>query len=166
MKEDMQKIYSSALRAACKNYMENSLKGLLLAAGTIITCIVLGLGFYIAREARDTAAGGAGQISKLNAEFNESDKVMYDGLEVSGSEVVNVINKYQNGTISIKVTTKKNTTYYCNPSVGGGSGSCGSVKEAQKPDSGIYINPNAQFVGEVIRDVNKTITGLAFSQSD
>ncbi len=46
--------------------MENSLKGLLLAAGTIITCVIIGLGFYIAREARDTAANGAGQISKLN----------------------------------------------------------------------------------------------------
>ena len=39
--------------------MENSLKGLLLAAGTIITCIIISLGFYIAREAKDTAATGA-----------------------------------------------------------------------------------------------------------
>ena len=87
--------------------MENSLKGLLLAAGTIITCIVISLGFFIAREARDTAADGAGQISKLNAEFNESDKVMYDGLKVSGSEVINVINKFRNNTLAIKVVTKK-----------------------------------------------------------
>ena len=47
--------------------MENSLKGLLLAAGTIITCIIISLGFYIAREAKDTAATGAGQINALNA---------------------------------------------------------------------------------------------------
>ena len=32
--------------------MENSLKGLMLAAGIIITCIIISLGFYIAREAR------------------------------------------------------------------------------------------------------------------
>jgi len=85
--------------------MDNSLKGLILAAGTIITCIVISLGFYISREARDTAASGAGQISKLNAEFNESDKVMYDGLSVSGSEVINVINKFKNGDIAIQVNT-------------------------------------------------------------
>ena len=30
--------------------MENSLKGLMLAAGIIITCIIISLGFYIARE--------------------------------------------------------------------------------------------------------------------
>ena len=92
--------------------MENSLKGLLLAAGTIITCIIIGLGFYIAREARDTAANGAGQISRLNAEFNESDKVIYDGLKVSGSEVINVINKFKNEPISIQVTTKKGVAFY------------------------------------------------------
>ena len=31
--------------------MENSLKGLILAAGTIITCVVISLAFYISREA-------------------------------------------------------------------------------------------------------------------
>ena len=48
--------------------MENSLKGLMLAAGIIITCIIISLGFYIAREARDTASEGTGQINQLQAE--------------------------------------------------------------------------------------------------
>lgn len=148
--------------------MENSLKGLLLAAGTIITCIVVSLGFYIAREARDTAANGAGQISKLNAEFNESDKMMYDGLGVSGSEVVNVINKFKNEPLSIKVSTKKGTFYY-NHGLGNDGASLGasggaSVKEAQKSTSNNYINPNGQFTGSIIRDVNNTIIGISFAQ--
>ena len=45
--------------------MENSLKGLMLAAGIIITCIIISLGFYIAREASDTASSGTGQINEL-----------------------------------------------------------------------------------------------------
>lgn len=148
--------------------MENSLKGLLLAAGTIITCVIIGLGFYIAREARDTAANGAGQISKLNAEFNESDKVIYDGLKVSGSEVVNVINKFKNEAISIKVTTKKSVTYY-NYGLNGeettlGNKGGGSIKQAQDSTSNTYINPNEQFLGMVIRDANNTIIGISFSQ--
>mgnify|MGYP001060428767 FL=1 len=148
--------------------MDNSLKGLILAAGTIITCIVISLGFYISREARDTAASGAGQISKLNAEFNESDKVMYDGLSVSGSEVVNVINKFKNGDISILVNTKKLSTYYVNvlddkqTEIIGSSSS--SVKTAQNSQSNTYINPNGQFLGSIIRDVNYTIIGIIFSQ--
>ena len=79
--------------------MENSLKGLMLAAGIIITCIIISLGFYIAREARDTASEGTGQINQLQAEFTDASKTMYDGTEVSGSEVLNVIR------IKIKRTT-------------------------------------------------------------
>lgn len=150
--------------------MENSLKGLILAAGVIITCIVIGLGFYIAREARDTAANGAGQISKLNAEFNESDKVMYDGLEVSGSEVVNVINKFKNNNISIRVATKKCLmSYIYSLNLDGsalGAKSAADVKDAQKTSSITYINPNAQFMGEILRDINNTIIGIAFTQAD
>lgn len=148
--------------------MDNSLKGLILAAGTIITCIVISLGFYISREARDTAASGAGQISKLNAEFNESDKVMYDGLSVSGSEVVNVINKFKNGDISVQVNTKKSSNYYVNvlddkqTEIIGSSSA--SVKSAQNSQSSAYINPNGQFQGSIIRDVNYTIIGIIFSQ--
>lgn len=149
--------------------MENSLKGLILAAGTIITCIVIGLGFYIAREARDTAAGGAGQISKLNAEFNESDKVMYDALEVSGSEVVNVVNKFKNDDIGVKVKTMKKETYYINNIIDDdtlGDKSGASIKDAQKASSNTFINPNAQFIGEILRDVNQTIIGISFRQTN
>lgn len=148
--------------------MDNSLKGLILAAGTIITCIVIGLGFYIAREARDTASSGAGQINKLNAEFNESDKVMYDGLEVSGSEVINLINKYREEDIAIKVKTKKSTVYYgkilTSSDTEIGTTSSSSVKDAQKSTSIYYINQNAQFIGEVLRDSNNAIIAISFEQ--
>ena len=73
--------------------MSNSLKGLLLAAGVIITCIVVSLGFYISREANAAATNGVSQISRMNKEIAESDKSMYDGLDVTGSEVMNAINK-------------------------------------------------------------------------
>lgn len=150
--------------------MDNSLKGLILAAGVIITCIVISLGFYIAREARDTAANGAGEISKLNAEFNESEKVMYDGLEVSGSEVVNVVNKFKNNEIGIKVRTKKCVTYYGNVLNGDDSAiiaaSYASIKDAQKSSSITFINPNAPFMGEILRDVNEAIIGISFVQGD
>ncbi len=157
--------------------MENSLKGLLLAAGTIITCIVISLGFFIAREARDTAADGAGQISKLNAEFNESDKVMYDGLTVSGSEVINVINKFRNSNMSVVVETNKIPTFYYYElksktvssgdtvwSLGGKIKSDGYAVQSSSSES--YINPNAQFIGDIIRDVNHVIIGVVFKQTE
>lgn len=148
--------------------MENSLKGLILAAGTIITCIVIGLGFYIAREARDTASGGAGQINKLNAEFSDTGKTMYDGMEVSGSEVLNVIRKFQDEAIGIMVKTNKASTYYVYQfdTTDGelGSKTNQDFKTAQNELSESYINPNGRFEGGVVRDTNGTITGLTFTQ--
>ncbi len=148
--------------------MENSLKGLSLAAGIIITCIVISLGFYIAREASDTASLGAGQISKLNAEFSDASLTIYDGTEISGSEVVNVIRKSEEDTVGILVMTAKTTTYYIHEfdPVSGEilKTASTSYKSARDASSENYINPTGRFEGTVVRDINGTITGLVFLQ--
>ena len=148
--------------------MENSLKGLMLAAGIIITCIIISLGFYIAREASDTASSGTGQINELQAEFADTSKTMYENTEVSGSEVINVIRKFSDEMIGVKVQTKKNTSYYIYQfSDADGSlknASSLDYKSAQNATSVNYINPTGRFLGAVVRDANGTITGLSFVQ--
>lgn len=148
--------------------MENSLKGLTLAAGIIITCIIISLGFYVAREARDTAANGTGQINKLQAEFADTSKTMYDGTEVSGSEVLNVIRKYSDETFGILVHTNKQSTYY-HYQFDVSTGQLGKIvnnsyKSAQDIGNSCYINPTGRFEGNVVKDANGTIIGLVFSQ--
>lgn len=148
--------------------MSNALKGLILAAGVIITCVVIGLGFYISREANAAATSGIGQISRMNKEFSEQDKVMYDGLDVTGSEVINAINKYKNENIAVKVETKKSIIYY-NWKLNADDtkldvASDESVKNAQTITHNNYINQKAQFTGSIIRDANDTIIGISFKQ--
>lgn len=148
--------------------MENSLKGLILAAGTIITCLVISLGFFIAKEAKTSAANGAGQISKLNAEFIESDKIIYDGTQISGSELMNVMQKFKNESLAIIVQTGKTTVSYhynydeatgaLNPS--NSKYDTGTTAAADK-----YINPTARFAGTVLRDQNGSIMAIKFVQS-
>ncbi len=148
--------------------MDNSLKGLILAAGVIITCLVVGIGFYISREASAAATNGTGQISRMNKEVAESDKIMYDGLDVTGSEVVNAINKYKSEDIAVKVSTKKSVVYYnrllTNNDKEIGEVSTASVKNTQTITSNYYINQKAQFTGEILRDANDTIIGISFEQ--
>lgn len=148
--------------------MDNSLKGLILAAGTIITCVVISLGFFIAREAKDTASNGANQINKLNSEFVESDKVIYDGATVSGSEVVNVIKKFKNEKIGILVKTNKTETFYgYSFDENGGdilSEANSKHSDAMDSDSAKYVNPYVNFVGRIVRDKNEVITGIVFEQ--
>lgn len=148
--------------------MENSLKGLMLAAGIIITCIIISLGFYIAREASETASSGTGQINGLQAEFADTSKTMYENTEVSGSEVINVIRKFSDETLGVKVQTKKHTCYY-HYEFDDADGSIKTTssldyKSAQVPANVNYINPTGRFLGSVVRDVNGTITGLTFIQ--
>ena len=149
--------------------MDNSLKGLILAAGTIITCVVISLGFFISREAKDTASNGANQIHKLNAEFAESDKTIYDGTRVSGSEVINVIKKFSNEKVGVLVKTNKESNYYGYKF----DTKTGNIYEKSSlvyngsigEDAGNYINPYENYSGTVIRDSNGTITGIVFEQN-
>jgi len=148
--------------------MENSLKGLMLAAGTIITCVVISLGFIIAREAKDTASNGANQINMLNAEFAESDKTIYDGAKVSGSEVLNAIKKFEDSSMGVLVKTKKAETYYVNKfdeTSGELQGVADkSYRDALDAEKNYYINPYDNFNGRIVRDANDVITGIIFEQ--
>lgn len=148
--------------------MENSLKGLILAAGTIITCVVISLGFYIAREAKNTASGGANEINRLNTEFSESDKTIYDGAIISGSEVISAIKKMKKQNVGVCVKTNQSNNYYCfifDEDTGTlGEKSNSEYKMSTKSDSSEYINPYASFEGKIVRDSNDVITGLIFSQ--
>ncbi len=148
--------------------MENSLKGLMLAAGTIITCVVITLGFYISKEARTTAANGANEINKLNAEFAESDKMIYDGAVVSGSEVVNFIKKMQDETVGVCVKTNSYQMFF-GYSFDIDKGELGTVsnntyEDAIRQTGTTYVNPYGSFRGSIVRDANKVIIGIVFTQ--
>ena len=150
--------------------MENSLKGLMLAAGTIITCLVVTLGFFISREAQDTATNGVSQISGLNSEFAASDKAIYDGALVSGSEVLNVIKKYANDSIGVYVKTGKASIFY-NSEFDLSSGDYVADNKntytlATDNTKDTYINPYGNFKGRVVTDGNNVITGIEFVQQE
>ena len=110
---------------------------------------------------------GAKEINRINTEFAESDKVVYDNTTVSGSEVMNVIKKTDGEKVGIYVKTKKSETYYgyqFDLSSGAlGAAAKGNYALAAETSSDTYINPYADFKGSVIRDSNDT--GIKFVQS-
>lgn len=144
--------------------MDNSLKGLLLAAGVIITCIVIGLGFFISREARNTSNNGAGQVSKMNSEYQDVDLALYDGLNVSGKEVENLIKTLDFASIAdlkVIVKTGSNPTgkIYNLANVTGSE-----VSPFASKGQADYISHTAQFLGELERDANNIIKTITFIQ--
>lgn len=148
--------------------MENSLKGLMLAAGVVITCIVVGLGFYISREAKNTSSGGISQITSMNSEYQNMDKTLYDGISVSGREVIEAIDKFKDeidgSTFKVTVFTKKM------PATGTGAtgvvfaAGAYPIEDAKNKNNNSYINPDGSFLGNVVKDANGLITELKFSQ--
>ena len=142
--------------------MENSLKGLMLAAGVVITCIVISLGFYMSREAKNAANNGISQISDMTA-VNDAAKEMYDGLSISGREVISVIKKYADeltaGSLIVRVSTGKGTgvvnTVY--------SSALTASNDPTVYANSSYINPNGLFAGTVSSDAKGVIT-MSFVQ--
>lgn len=144
--------------------MENSLKGLILAAGIVITCLVVGIGFYVSREAKSASVKATGQINEITAELDEPAKVMYDGTVVSGREVLELIHKYYSHpgeNMEIKVATLAAPDTYVSY---GKTGDTTKDYTQTKPNQTDYINPAGKFLGKIERNTSKIITGISFTQ--
>ncbi len=142
--------------------MDNALKGLMLAAGVILTCMVIGVGFYIAREAHSTALASSNKLSEYKKDIQESSYTKYDGMNVSGSDVVNFAKKnlisYDAENlapvyVSIKTSTHEEI-YVSNQ----------YLKNLRDFSHVRYVNPISMFVGSVVRDANDVIVGVVFEE--
>jgi len=148
--------------------MSVGLKGLTLGAGIVMTLVIISLAYYVTNVSAATVTTGTSKINNMSIQLQESDKTMYEGTDIQGSEVINIINKFKSESISIKVVTKKSTTYYnrnlTSTDTELGSISTASIRDAQKIESDNYVNQNAMFSVEVLRDINNTIIGLKLTQ--
>ena len=143
--------------------MDNSLKGLMLAAGVIITCVVIALGFYISRESRNASNSAGSMIAGMNEEYQDADKTLYEGMQVSGREVLEAIDK-----LSTELDANSfQIVVYTGKASGGITLNKKEFDKAalQKKGDNDYINPNGLFQGEIIRDDNGTVSKLIFRQS-
>lgn len=156
--------------------MENSLKAVLIGAGVVITLIVVSIGFILMRSGQTTALAAIGKLDQLNVDMTESQYTMYNNMEISGSEVINVIRKFEDEYIGVKVETKKHTVgvWYINTVnvTGNVTGDVGKITGAATDDISVaideksskYVNPNGVFLGKLVRDENGTIVALVFTQ--
>lgn len=87
--------------------MSNGLKGLTLAVGVIITCVVISIAFFVTREAKGIAYQGITQIGEYTTEMANGGIDFYNGLIVSGNEVMRTAKKLGSKT-DIYVVTNDN----------------------------------------------------------
>lgn len=142
--------------------MDNVLKGLLLSVGIILTCFVVGIGFYVAREAKSTAMVSADQLSDFRKDLKDNSITQFDGVMVRGSDVVNLIKRElgsfereEEAEIYITVITNILEATYSNSDY---------FKEIKDFSNIRYINPLKSFQGEIVKDANDVIIGIIFEQ--
>ncbi len=162
---------------------DNASGTLKLAVGLGITAIVLIIvvvAFNFGRNAANTAISN---LSNETTQIEESRYTMYDGATITGAEVVNLISKYANDNICIRVQVDPPLTpaQAKNPSTApGGTAYIFDDESLQSPkdeatktqdlrnaqdisDPAHYINPSSKFYGRIIRsEQTNGIMGIAF----
>ena len=144
-----------------RNRLEISVKGLMLAVVVIIACVLAAIALYMVQRGKSTMNSGNNQFSTMMSDFAELDKAIYNGLEVSGEDVINLIDSLcNNQVVSVHVYT------LLNPKKSGGGGRVYfAEKYSAPPKSDVnYINPTATFKGKVQKNANGVVTGIDFTQ--
>ncbi len=153
--------------------MDNITKWIIIGAGVLITIGIIIWGSMMYSKSAETNNQASAKLDNVNSQMLESDITMYDGLPVSGGEIVNVIRKMQDSYISIRVVTNADTSGKCyiyNSTVSNGLATMGSeitnfdISKALDPTDSSYIYPQGKFEGKVYRDDNGAPVVIEFTQ--
>ena len=151
---------------------DNALKPLELAVGIFLTLLTISIGFFILRGARGIASSVTEKVNAASNSLEEGELVKYNLAEVKGSDVVACIK--QNGDkvlVGVEKMTAPNapedhSAGWSSFTVSNKAGSDIKLDDfTNMPGSSTrYINPNADFIGKVERNVNGVVTQIVFTQ--
>ena len=143
--------------------MSNSLKLLLMSTATIITCVIICIANDFLKRSKSLGQVASNQLLEYQTKIEEDTYLSYDGLVVTGADVVSfmkkelgAVNKGEASKITIIVTNSKNPTSsysYSNKEY---------IKEVQDCSSLRYIKPIHFYRGSVKRNTNGCITSIEF----
>ena len=147
-------------------------KILIIACSVILTLLIIAYAFDSLNSNMDVAKEATEKTEMYMQDMLDSDKTVYDGREILGSEVLTVITKFKGEEFGILVCTKKNTegAYYgwILDEEGGiyelRDVSVAKVADAKKVSNDAYINPSKMFLGELLYDGNEELIGIKFTQ--
>lgn len=87
--------------------MEESNKFITVAVGLLVTIGLCTAVFFIYRNGSTMIKKGTSQLGNLTADLDDTDKQIYDGMTMLGSDVISAINKYwDDDTCEVVVCTK------------------------------------------------------------
>lgn len=132
--------------------MEESTKLILLGASITVVCLVVAIIFQVYRTSSSSATDLNNQILQTAGDMAQSDITKYDGLEVTGNDVLNAVRRYQDEVMVVVILNNGIRRTFTGGDVVNTLGSAN------------YISPIGDFVGKVVRDVNGVIQSLEFEE--
>lgn len=157
--------------------MENGLGSIKIAVGIIILCVVVALAFFITRTGKNQVNQATSQLIDITSEFDEADKLVYDGVTCDGNEVIRTISKFGGSDeVAVKVVHKnEKVEFYTTAERAAIEEAIGTTIEegatikadgytAKDRTDETYINPGAAFKGSVIRNKDNVIVCIVFTQ--
>ena len=157
--------------------MSNAFKIILLAITAIIVCVVAVMGVKITNEGKTMTNSGTTQIKAATGEYQNVSLAIYNNESVLGEDLVTLIeetiDKEEYLSISVQTLASASVTSYnyeATPDTTGYkiTALATSTTAPPKPTTSVsapnYINPNAQFLGTVYKDINNNIVYIAFVQ--
>lgn len=153
--------------------MSHGLKLLLMAAGAIITCVVVVVGFQLTKSGKSDTNKASEQYTSVMSNYDEVQLTSYEEMEVSGADVVNYIKENAASIVNsqinqIIVTTKASgaqtyaATTYESKTV---EDLKNTVNSNQSVSTDVnYINPSGAFYCTITRNSNGMIKVVSFEQ--
>ncbi len=136
----------------------------MLIGGLVIAVLIVSFAFIIYNNQKETGNAVINQGNRMNIQLQESEWTQYDGVTITGAEVINVIKRMQNSNTYVEVD---GTKYCAGEDLKNVTDEDFSkaLKAAKKKTEATYINPSTMYDGEVIRDEEKGIKGIKFTKT-
>lgn len=153
--------------------MSHGLKLLLIAAGAIITCIVVVVGFQLTKSGKNDTNHATEEYTNVMSEYDDVQLTMYEDMEVSGADVVSFIKENASVVVNsqikqILISTKMSGTQlyasetYKTKTVEDVKTAVNASQKTVTATS--YINPTGTFLCNIVRNSNGMITDINFTQ--
>ncbi|MEF2964210.1 ABC transporter permease [Paenibacillus sp. M1] len=160
---------------------ENTGVGIRVAAGIFLTIMLITIVVIITISSQDAAKQGQTKMASITTQLSDTEFNTYNNTTLSGSQVLNAIRQYMNlEQFGIQVTTGKQifegedqTSFYGNDfeeengiisKIGDDDDKNTELDKALNESFDEYINPSGKFKSYIVRDKNKMIRGIVFTQ--
>lgn len=139
--------------------------------GLVIAALIVSVGFFIYNNQKETSNAVVEQTNRINNQLQEAEWTQYNGTEVTGSEVINVIKRFQEADTYVSVDNGGGEVFYIYADRALTTKKTSEeeaelLKAAKTRGNAAYINPNTRFVGVVDRDeTTEGILGIKFTKA-